>query len=120
MVFHKYPEGYPKNDNTWYPFETYSHLTDLIEFEGEASKEALVHSFAWAQSVNGFSEIIREITTSARNPATEPANWAICDPFLGTGVTGIAALKQNHFFFGSDIDATRVAQAGNNIKAALD
>ena len=119
LVFHRYPEGYPKNDNSWYPFEEYSHLTDLIEFEGEASKENLVKDFAWAQSLNGFREIIREITTSARNPAYEPANWHICDPFVGTGTTGVAALEANHFFIGADIDVTRAGQALESIKGFL-
>ena len=119
LVFHRYPEGYPKNDNSWYPFEEYSHLTDLIEFSGEASKENLVKDFAWAQSINGFREIIKELTTSARNPANEPANWHICDPFVGTGTTGVAALEANHFFVGADIDDTRAGQALQNIKAFL-
>ena len=119
LVLHKYPEGQAKEGSDYYPFEAYSHLPDKITFEPEANKAELVHAFAWAQSIVGFSDIVREVTTSARNPAQDPANWAICDPFLGTGVTGIACLRQNHYFFGSDMDETRVAQAAQNIQAAL-
>ena len=113
--YHRFPEGY---GGTHYPFEGYSHLADKITFEGEASKGDLVRQFEWAQSVNGFREILKEVL-NCRNPKDDPSTWVICDPFMGTGVTGVAVLEANHTFIGSDPDADRISETKARFWQAL-
>lgn len=44
--------------------------------------------------------------------STAPPNATILDPFMGTAVTGVAALRKNRYFIGIDIDPvqTRLAK----------
>ena len=50
---------------------------------------------AWGQSVSGMYDIVSKICLPGQH---------ICDPFMGAGTTGVAALKQGCLFDGIDID----------------
>jgi DNA modification methylase len=54
----------------------------------------------WQQDVGGFVQLVRRFT--------EPG-MTVCDPFLGSGTTGLAALTNSRRFIGADIDARTVA-----------
>jgi len=55
--------------------------------------------YEWAQSESGMRDVIERIT--------EPGQ-IICDPFLGAGTTGVAAIKLKRFFIGVDIDQDKL------------
>jgi len=44
----------------------------------------------------------------------------VCDPFLGSGTTGVAALRRGRRFIGADIDAKTVQRAAERIAAEVD
>lgn len=60
----------------------------------------------WGQSEGGMAELIEKITTPGAT---------ICDPFVGGGATGIAAVTLGRYFIGADIDQSAV----NRTKARL-
>jgi site-specific DNA-methyltransferase (adenine-specific) len=66
------------------------------------------HPDGWAQSDSGLIDLIGR--------ASEPG-WVICDPFLGSGSTAVAAAQLGRRFVGSDIDADRVDQARHRLEA---
>lgn len=48
----------------------------------------------WEQSIEGFNNIVDKFSKPGQ---------IICDPFCGSGTTGIAAITQNRYFIGIDI-----------------
>ncbi|MGO9268096.1 MAG: DNA modification methylase [Candidatus Binataceae bacterium] len=61
---------------------------------------------AWQQSESGMLDIVRRFT--------EPGQL-VCDPFMGSGTTGVAALKLGRRFVGSDIDGNNVSIARSRL-----
>ena len=53
----------------------------------------------WGQSESGITSLVEKLTDKGN---------LVCDPFLGGGVTAVAALRLERRFIGSDIDATAV------------
>jgi 16S rRNA G966 N2-methylase RsmD len=60
----------------------------------------------WAQSQNVAEYFISKLTTE---------NQTVCDPFMGSGTTGLAALKLRRQFIGIEIDKERFEIAQANI-----
>ncbi|MGI6154111.1 MAG: DNA methyltransferase [Christensenellaceae bacterium] len=48
---------------------------------------------------------------SPSRPHSSQAGELVCDPFLGTGTTGAAALKLGREFVGADVDEDAVTLA---------
>jgi site-specific DNA-methyltransferase (adenine-specific) len=63
----------------------------------------------WGQSESGMADLIDRLT--------EPGQL-ICDPFLGAGTTGVAAIKLKRRFIGCDIDASACETAMLRCKEA--
>jgi hypothetical protein len=57
---------------------------------------------AWEQSLPGFGQLVRAFSQPGQT---------ICDPFLGSGTTGLAALSHGRHFVGCDIYVDAVAIA---------
>ena len=74
----------------------------------------LVHpikvSYEWAQSQEEPEHIIRYLTVE---------NQIVLDPMMGSGTTGIAALKLNRKFIGIEINSERFETAEANIKKSI-
>ena len=105
LVYHKYPAGtlVPGDGSraVYEPVINYSHMRNFISvpqdpIEGDTGHQAF---HKWGQSTKGFARIIEEFAYPGA---------VICDPFLGGGTTGIAALQANHPFIGADIDPENV------------
>lgn len=64
----------------------------------------------WGQSVSGFTELIEKYT--------EPGE-RLCDPFMGGGVTGVAAMNLGRLFIGADKDETAFGIAQARIAEAI-
>ncbi|MEK6249193.1 MAG: site-specific DNA-methyltransferase, partial [Planctomycetales bacterium] len=60
----------------------------------------------WGQSFSGMNDLLDRFVYPGQT---------VCDPFLGGGTTGIAALKHNCHFIGLDQDAECVARAQQRI-----
>ena len=62
----------------------------------------------WGQSVGGMGELISRLTRLGE---------LVCDPFLGAGTTGVAALRLGRRFVGGDRDAAAVEIARGRLAA---
>ena len=80
-------------------------MFDLIE-----SSPPDKSSHEWAQSKEEVEHIIRYLTVE---------NQTILDPMMGSGTTGIAALKLNRKFIGIEIDEERFDIGRNKISTTL-
>ena len=56
---------------------------------------------AWQQDTEGFRQLVLRFS--------EPGQ-VVCDPFAGSGTTGVAALMEHRRYLGADIDAEAVEQ----------
>jgi ParB-like chromosome segregation protein Spo0J len=65
----------------------------------------------WGQSVQGFTEIVENFT--------KPGD-VICDPTMGSGTTGIAAVRLGRYFIGIDIDEEAYQISKARIAAAVE
>lgn len=64
----------------------------------------------WGQNVEGFNNLI--------NRFTQP-NQLILDPFVGGGTTGVAAIRTNRRFIGSDCDEDCIRDSEFRINQAI-
>ncbi len=53
----------------------------------------------WGQSESGMADIVERFTSPGET---------ICDPFLGSGTTGVVALKKHRLFIGIDCDPNAI------------
>lgn len=79
-------------------------LYDIIRSPGRVPN----NDHIWEQGVEGIESLIRY---------TSVAGDLICDPFCGSGTTGIAALKNDRDFVGADIDDSHIATARERLAA---
>lgn len=86
LVFHK---------GGWADDATY--LYDVVR-----SPDADKRDHRWAQNVAGFRRLVRAFS--------EPGEL-VCDPFAGSGTTGLAALAEDRRFVGCDTDPEAVKAA---------
>jgi site-specific DNA-methyltransferase (adenine-specific) len=66
------------------------------------SKGALKELHKWEQPVDGCVTLVKHFSK---------AGDTVCDPFLGSGTTGVAAVGEARRFVGADVDAGTVAAA---------
>lgn len=66
-----------------------------------SAPDQISHPRGWAQSVDGMRALVTMLT--------EPG-WLVCDPFVGSGTTAMAAAAEHRRFIGCDVDAQRVEQ----------
>ncbi|MGI8478471.1 MAG: DNA methyltransferase, partial [Gaiellaceae bacterium] len=81
LVFYKPPAAKPYCD-------------DIIRSGGH---EKALHP--WQQGLDGFEKLVRFFSRLGE---------LVCDPFAGSGTTGVAALRHGRRFIGCDVDATTV------------
>jgi site-specific DNA-methyltransferase (adenine-specific) len=77
--------------------ETPGYILDFIESE---PPKKVIHE--WEQSTVEAEHVIKGLTVE---------NQLLCDPFLGSGTNGIAALKLNRKFIGIEIDPQHYSNA---------
>ena len=63
----------------------------------------------WQQDTAGFEQLIGRFSAPGDT---------VCDPFLGSGTTGIAAINSMRRFLGADIDAKQVTAFRKRLKSA--
>jgi len=67
-------------------------------------------SHEWQQSVSGMLDLVERLSAP---------NETVCDPFMGSGTTGVAAYRLGRKFVGCDIDLAHVETARTRIAEAL-
>jgi DNA methylase len=83
------------------------YMPDLIYSK---QPEKLLHPEGWEQSEVEAAHCIRYLTVE---------NETVLDPFLGSGIFGVAALKLNRKFIGVEIDPNILDDAKRNINSKL-
>jgi site-specific DNA-methyltransferase (adenine-specific) len=64
----------------------------------------------WGQGLGGMAALVRALTKPGQ---------LVCDPFLGGGSVGIAALTQGRKFAGCDLDPNHIKTARRRLRRAL-
>jgi hypothetical protein len=70
-------------------------LPDVVDSGRDLEKE----SHPWQQTLDGMRQLVRALA--------DPGH-VVCDPFLGSGTTALAALAENRSFVGCDVNADAV------------
>ena len=85
---------------------------DAIEWIGDVTKSNNNDKdfHPWGQSESGLIDLVTRLTRP---------NDLICDPFVGAGTTGVAALSQGRRFVGCDIDLDCVTKSLERCKAVF-
>jgi len=81
----------------------------IIDFMESKAPNKSLHE--WQQTQEEAEYFISKLT----NPRTSTAGGLVLDPFMGTGTTGLAALKANRRFIGIDINPEMFAKARASI-----
>jgi DNA modification methylase len=94
-----------KNVNTtWKPLLIFTKKNDKYtgKIFGDVCKSEKneKNEHDWQQSISGMDDIINKFTIKGN---------IILDPFLGSGSTGLSAIKNDCIFYGCDIDKQNVA-----------
>jgi len=96
--------------NNWKPILYFAkgkpfigQINDVI-----VSKEPEKRDHEWQQNLEAFTELVKRFARP---------NMVVCDPFCGTGTTGMAALANGCRFIGIDIDAKVLEVAQERLKA---
>lgn len=93
LVFSKPPSAKP-------------YCEDVIRSEG---KEKDLH--VWQQGLDGFEKLVRFFSGPGE---------LVCDPFVGSGTTGVASLRLGRRFVGCDVDAAAVDVARGRLARSFD
>jgi len=110
--------------------ESFDSFSD-VEFAWHSRRAAArIFSFKWKgiASVKAGEEPTREHPTQKPvalmrwciEQAGVPAGGLIVDPYMGSGTTGVAAVKQGYRFVGVEIDTAHFDTACRRIRAAID
>ncbi len=83
---------YTSRDAEYQPHQTQYWFRDIIQGDGY---RGLKDHHPWEQGVSEAMYVIENLSYE---------NDLICDPFLGSGTTGVAAKRLNRCFIGCDVD----------------
>ena len=72
------------------------------------SKEPDKREHEWQQNLEAFAELVKRFARP---------KMVVCDPFCGTGTTGVAALLNNCQFIGLDVDSEVLEKARRRLEA---
>ena len=73
-------------------------IASYLTYEETQRDDSLHH---WGQQLPGFEKLV-EMFTKEQKP------YVICDPFMGGGTTGVAAIKAGFDFVGNDINEDEI------------
>jgi DNA methylase len=79
----------------------------MPNFIVSTTPEKLLHNKGWGQSPAEAEHVIRYLTFP---------NECVCDPMMGEGTTGKAAINLGRQFIGCEIDREEYESADSNIK----
>lgn len=65
----------------------------------------------WGQSVGGMAQLVERFTVPGA---------LVCDPFVGGGATGVAALSLNRLFAGIDTDPAALQQSAERLQTLVE
>jgi len=86
-----------------------SHLAEHYNTFFELSREKPEkRDHDWQQNLEAFTELVKRFSRP---------NIVVCDPFCGTGTTGVAALVNGCRFIRIDVDAKVLEVAQERLKA---
>ena len=104
--------------NWWKPVALFSKgdysgklVSDLIQDGKALSSEERFGLHEWAQTETSMAAVIEKFTSPGET---------VLDPFLGSGTTGVAALRLGRRFIGSDIDLEAVQVAAARLQSTVD
>jgi len=80
-------------------------ISDVVR--SEAADKTLMD---WGQSESGMTGIVEALTVRGE---------LVCDPFCGSGTTGVAAVRLGRRFLGCDVDELRVESSRARVMLAL-
>lgn len=106
------------------PNKYYQNVTEfaLFMFKGKAftiadpASKNLVSIFQRDESQHPTEKPVELMTFWLRN--SSKAGDLVCDPFMGSGTTGVAALRENRCFIGIEKDPVHFASACHRIEQA--
>ena len=90
LVYHKVKNG-------WDVFHDMPPFSDIVDYEilqGDVESQGQTRH-RWGQQLKGFLAIVDNFCVGGET---------ICDPFLGGGTTGVAALYRHRYFIGGEIN----------------
>jgi 16S rRNA G966 N2-methylase RsmD len=88
-------------------YDRRSWIKDTIDHVIPSKKER----HPWEQAIEPFIQLVQQ--------ASKPGE-VVCDPFTGSGTTGVAALSQGRNFLGCDVDPRTVREASDRIREFSD
>ena len=104
--------------NWWKPVALFSKgddsgelVSDVIQDRKALSSEERFGLHEWAQTESSMAAVIEKFTSPGET---------VLDPFLGSGTTGVAALRLGRRFIGSDIDQETVQVAAARLQSSVD
>lgn len=108
----------PKVQTDFWLLSTKHTTNFLAEFEGIEQEEKYHNVFHFPRTVaSEFVKVKGQVLNKHQKTVklmsefvsryTVRSDW-VCDPFMGSGTTGVAALKLGRYFLGSDCDPRMV------------
>jgi ParB-like chromosome segregation protein Spo0J len=88
-------------------YDPRSWIKDTIEHVTPPKKER----HPWEQALEPFVQLVRQASRSGE---------VICDPFAGSGTTGVAALLEGRNFLGCEIDPRTAREASERLRQLTD
>lgn len=106
---------FPRKVNTfWKPILVYCNGNYTGEWFGDVAKSDVNDNdkrfHHWGQSESGMADLIKRLS--------RPGDL-ICDPFMGAGTTGVAALAMGRSFIGCDVNADHVEAARERLEQTV-
>ena len=105
--------------------KSYSRFVEMIQVFGRHEWNTHRH---WSQYTNVFHDLVEERDHPYRKPLslmerlvlnhTQEGDWVL-DPFMGSGTTGVASLKNNRNFIGVELDPVNFDMAKRRLQEWL-
>lgn len=103
-----------KVNTFWKPILLYTNGTPDLEWFGDVARSDVNDNdkrhHHWGQSESGMADLIKRLTRAGQR---------ICDPFMGAGTTGVAAISLGRSFVGCDVNADHVQTADERLQEAV-